>query len=61
MHSYLSNRGVYSKVHIMVNECSSIFKDYLIHEKNVELMLVLLYLHYTNTAKKAIDIFKLHS
>ena len=44
----------------MDNECSSIIKDYLIYEKNVELILVLPYLYRTNMTKKAIDIFKLH-
>ena len=44
----------------MDNEYSALVKEDIKHEKKIELMLVLPYLHRVNAAEKAIDIFKCH-
>ena len=61
VHTYLNSCGIHSKMHIMDNEYSDIVKDYLLHSKNINLILVPPpYMHRVNVAEKAIDIFKNH-
>ena len=61
VHNYLNARGIHPKLHIMDNECADIVKNYLLHNKKIDLLLVLPHLHRVNTAEKAIDTFKNHS
>ena len=59
MEIFLRERGVYPKIHIMDNECSSTVRSYL-KCNNIELQLVPPNLHRTNASEKAIGILKDH-
>ena len=60
VHQYLNKRGIHPKIHVMDNECSQATKDYIIHTKKIDLLLVPPYMHRVNAAEKAIDTFKNH-
>ena len=59
MHIFLREQGIHPKMHIMDNECSSMVRSYL-NNNDIDMQLVPPNLHRTNTAEKAIDIFKDH-
>ena len=44
----------------MDNECLQAVKDYILHDKKINLLLVPLHIHHVNAAKNAIDSLKNH-
>jgi hypothetical protein len=59
LHQYLTDRGLRPALHILDNECPKGLKTY-IRNANATLQLAPPNLHRTNTAEKAIDIWKCH-
>ena len=58
IHTYLNTRDMHSKLHIIDNECLQLVKDYILHNKKIDLLLVPLYMHHMNATENAIDSFK---
>jgi len=60
IYHYLNSRGIHPKLHVMDNECPQSVKDYILHNKKINLLLVPPHMHHVNAAEKAIDSFKNH-
>ena len=60
IHHYLNTRGIHPKLHVIDNECPQSVKDYILHNKKIDLLLVPLYMHHVNAAENAINSFKNH-
>lgn len=52
IHSYLNQRNIIPKIHIIDNECPEIVNNCITSTKNIELLLVPSYLHHANAAEK---------
>ena len=59
LHELLSDRGLRPKLHILDNECPENLEQY-IKSRDASFQLASPYMHRTNAAEKAIDIWKCH-